>query len=110
MKPASGRRAAGLELGLLPPRFAVTMEYGRPFPFRSSFVDTEHLPRAKHCAEAVGMQRRIWHGPCAQLPAGETGEMDAVGRSARGVEGMRMPVAENRGQEEGGQASPGLHP
>lgn len=108
MKPASGRRAAGLELGLLPPRFAVTMEYGRPFPFRSSFVDTEHLPRAKHCAEAVG----IWHGPCAQLPAGETGEMDAVSRSAvsRGVEGMRMPVAENRGQEEGGQASPGLHP
>lgn len=49
-------------------------------------------------------------GPCAQLPAGETGEVDAVSRSARGVEGMRMPVAENRGQEEGGQASPGLHP
>lgn len=85
MKPASGRRAAGLELGLLPPRFAVTMEYGRPFPFRSSFVDTEHLPRAKHCAEAVG----IWHGPCAQLPAGETGEVDAVSRSAGQPEGWR---------------------
>lgn len=91
MKPASGRRAAGLELGLLPPRFAVTMEYGRPFPFRSSFVDTEHLPRAKHCAEAVGMQRQIWHGPCAQLPAGETREMDAVGRSAGGWRGCACP-------------------
>lgn len=109
MKPASGRRAAGLELGLLPPRFAVTMEYGRPFPFRSSFVDTEHLPRAKHCAEAVGMQRRYGTGPALSFRRGRRG--DGRGQPvSRGVEGMRMPVAENRGQEEGGQASPGLHP
>lgn len=117
MKPASGRRAAGLELGLLPPRFAVTMEYGRPFPFRSSFVDTEHLPRAKHCAEAVGMQRRYGTGPALSFRRGRRGRWTrSAGQPvsgqpvSRGVEGMRMPVAENRGQEEGGQASPGLHP
>lgn len=91
MKPASGRRAAGLELGLLPPRFAVTMEYGRPFPFRSSFVDTEHLPRAKHCAEAVGMQRRYGTGPALSFRRGRRGRWTRSAGQPGGWRGCACP-------------------
>lgn len=91
MKPASGRRAAGLELGLLPPRFAVTMEYGRPFPFRSSFVDTEHLPRAKHCAEAVGMQRQYGTGLALSFRRGRRGRWTRSAGQPGGWRGCACP-------------------
>lgn len=61
------------QAGALASQIAVTMEYGRPFPFRSSFVDTEHLPRAKHCAEAVGMQRQYGTGPALSFRRGRRG-------------------------------------
>lgn len=59
------------------------------FPF--FFVDTEHLPRAKHCAEAVGMQRRYGTGPALSFRRGRRGRWTRSAGQPGGWRGCACP-------------------